>query len=757
MDDQKGKAAAAGSNDTAATRGSLSTEVAVAQPSKDGAPPAREPQRGGDDAGNARDYLCGAGRYRPQWMQAFATPKWYAVILAMLGTCQGAYRMYLTGTLSTIERRFSLSSRQSAFIMIGDDISPILANIALIIFLKRTSKPNWVSAGMFCCFLGTLCNLLPYVVYGPSKRYMTYSSGTKVKQMDFCGSPANSTSAACGDAPWFWGHSVGPVLMMFTGNFLNGLGTTTYYTIGSTYMDDNVEKSYTAAYFGYVMVFRLIGPVLGFALAFLTLRYPEDLAQVCDSSRAAEKSGGERLSQRTTSLKPGDPRWIGAWWFGYIFIALGILMGTIPMFLFPKKMRTGSEKNKEQVGVESSTVKRDISELIKGLGRLTRNPVYMFRMFHSVAAYIATGGYALSFPRYAQHQFAQSASSASLLAGVSNILSHVIGIGLGSMFVHLLKPSPRVVGMENTSAAAFAALSFLGIMTITCSSIHYPLTHDSNDRLTIRNECNEECDCSTSVYHPVCDMATRKQYFSACFAGCPRGLLVNELEALSVFTSWLASLSNAAFIPYPLIYGALTDASCIVWEDRCGERGACWIYDLPKMRYLINGFTTLMLCLSTFFQCVMTYYCKRIKNFHGDDEAAPGEKPKPIDKTGKDSGAKESPKQAPSVKKHGSEAQARENEEPAVEEPEPPAHEPEHSQGSRPGSRKPSVSQGSHPGSRKGSVSQGSRPGSLKGSVSQGSRPGSRKGSINQGSRHGSRKGSVESKDASVPASNVAT
>ncbi|KAH7947785.1 hypothetical protein HPB52_015841 [Rhipicephalus sanguineus] len=713
MDDQKGKAAAAGSNDTAATRGSLSTEVAVAQPSKDGAPPAREPQRGGDDAGNARDYLCGAGRYRPQWMQAFATPKWYAVILAMLGTCQGAYRMYLTGTLSTIERRFSLSSRQSAFIMIGDDISPILANIALIIFLKRTSKPNWVSAGMFCCFLGTLCNLLPYVVYGPSKRYMTYSSGTKVKQMDFCGSPANSTSAACGDAPWFWGHSVGPVLMMFTGNFLNGLGTTTYYTIGSTYMDDNVEKSYTAAYFGYVMVFRLIGPVLGFALAFLTLRYPEDLA-------------------RTTSLKPGDPRWIGAWWFGYIFIALGILMGTIPMFLFPKKMRTGSEKNKEQVGVESSTVKRDISELIKGLGRLTRNPVYMFRMFHSVAAYIATGGYALSFPRYAQHQFAQSASSASLLAGVSNILSHVIGIGLGSMFVHLLKPSPRVVGMENTSAAAFAALSFLGIMTITCSSIHYPLTHDSNDRLTIRNECNEECDCSTSVYHPVCDMATRKQYFSACFAGCPRGLLVNEeygdcrclipepftnftmggvaptrcsqqcrssmflfaainfivhvVQGTTIvgttllllrcieprdkslaFTTYMLTLTLFAFIPYPLIYGALTDASCIVWEDRCGERGACWIYDLPKMRYLINGFTTLMLCLSTFFQCVMTYYCKRIKNFHGDDEAAPGEKPKPIDKTGKDSGAKESPKQAPSVKKHGSEAQARENEEPACE------------------------------------------------------------------------------------------
>ncbi|KAL3204756.1 hypothetical protein MRX96_011730 [Rhipicephalus microplus] len=140
-----------------------------------------------DDAVNARDYLCGAGSFRPRWMQAFSTPKWYAIVLAMLGTCQGAYRMYLTGTLSTIERRFSLSSRQSAFIMIGDDVSPILANIALMAFLGRTSKPNWMSAGMICCFLGTLCNLLPYAVYGPSERYMTYSSSTKVKHTEFCG------------------------------------------------------------------------------------------------------------------------------------------------------------------------------------------------------------------------------------------------------------------------------------------------------------------------------------------------------------------------------------------------------------------------------------------------------------------------------------------------------------------------------------------------------------------------------------------
>ncbi|KAH8021912.1 hypothetical protein HPB51_018761 [Rhipicephalus microplus] len=375
------------------------------------------------------------------------------------------------------------------------------------------------------------------------------------------------------------------------------------------------------------MVFRLIGPVLGFALAFLTLKYPEDLTQ-------------------TTSLKPGDPRWIGAWWFGYIFIALGILMGTILMFLFPNKMHSGSETNKEQVGVGSSTVIKDISELIKRLRRLARNPVYMFRMFHSVVAYIAIGGYALSFPRYAQHQFAQSASDASLLADISNILSHVIGVGLGSMFVHLLKPSPRVVGMENASAAAFAALSFLGIMTITCSSIDFPLTPDSNGSNRAPPPLGYR-----GRYEPSCRFTPENNRWDSTYE---------------------------SFIPYPLMYGALTDASCIIWEDRCGERGGCWIYDLPKMRYLINGFTTFLLCLSTFFQCIMTYYCKRIKNFYGDDEAVPGEKRKPIDKTDKESRINEPINHAPSVRKHGTEAPAREKEERVAEESKPPAHESEH-------------------------------------------------------------------------------
>ncbi|XP_054922161.2 solute carrier organic anion transporter family member 74D-like [Dermacentor andersoni] len=732
MEDGKDQATAAGSSGAAAARGSLSAEVAVAQPSKDDAP-VREPKP--DDADEARDYQCGVGSYRPAWLQRFATPRYYAFILATLGTCQGAYRMYMVSTLTTMEKRFSLSSKQTGFILIGDDVSPILANIVLILFLKRTSKPNWVSAGMMCCFIGTIFNLMPYVVYGPRG---SFTGTSKTKTMDFCGYPDNSTSQAKCEEPSFWGTSAGPIMWFFFGNFLNGLGTTAYYTIGSTYMDDSVEKSHTAAYFGYVMVFRLIGPVLGYFLGFFTLKYPEEVT-------------------KKSHVEPGDPRWIGAWWLGYAFIATAIFLSTIPMILFPKKMHAGSEANREEVAVKTK-LDSDFTELWRGLGRLARNPIYMFRLFHSIAGYIVAGGMSTTVSRYMEKQFAITASFSSLMTGIAGILSNVIGIFLGSAFVHILKPSPRAVGLEMTTVTGFNALLFLLLMGIRCDSISYPLTHAGADGLTILNECNEKCDCPTTVYRPVCDQETQTEYFSACYAGCPPSdanltvfqdcqclspkhpahnynnhtvanrrckpnckcplvlfvalfFLVNVLQGTTIvgttllllrcieprdkslaFNTYMLALTLFAFLPYPAIYGALTDFSCAVWEEKCGETGVCWIYDLDKMRYLITGFSSIMTFVSFFFLCIMTYYCKLIKNFHG--ESAKVDKAGSLYKSDNKYSSvvyKQEPiRPAASSKEASAEAHALDSESPAPDR-EANVHESEPTQSSQQGSRKPSI------------------------------------------------------------------
>lgn len=632
------------------------------------------------DAENDSDYLCGVGSYRPDWLQRFATSKYYALIFGLLGIFQGAYRTYLVGTLSTVERRFSLSSRATGIIMIADDISPVIANILLMVLLRRTSKPNWVSGGMLFSLVGALSSLLPYVVYGPGKHLLVdvaKTSGNATAMMQFCGTSDDEAAAASCEASKEDSSSLGPLVFFFMGNFLNGLGGTAYYVIGTTYMDDNVKKKNSAVYFGSLYTFRLLGPVLGFTLASLSLSYPEEM------------TGDAPVPQ-------GDPRWVGAWWFGYIFIGLGIFISTLPMFLFPKKIRSKSEANKEEAVSKDKSFKAEMREGLEGLGRLARNPVYIYRILGSITTYIALAGYYISFPRYTQHQFSQTASNASLLAGPTYILSNVLGIILGAVFVHKVKPSPRVLGIQTTLMTFLSAIGITGLMTINCGSIQYPVVPDAASGVTIQNQCSDACDCSTRVHRPVCDQATGTQYFSACFAGCPssaynqtefenclclqsepgmnkfaQGSVYNGIceqdcfDAMVIFAGVLfvvqlalgtthvgstlialrsieprdkslsllvvsAVMNLFAFIPYPLIYGALTDASCIVWEDRCGDRGSCWLYDLQKLRYLIHGVTTALILIGCVFTACMAYYCKNIKNFYEDeveDETTGTEKP----------------------------------------------------------------------------------------------------------------------------------
>ena len=58
-------------------------------------------------------------------------------------------------------------------------------------------------------------------------------------------------------------------------------------------------------------------------------------------------------------------------------------------------------------------------------------------------------------------------------------------------------------------------------------------------------------------------------YYCRCIADEQRSL---ALGLQSVFARALGS------IPGPLIFGALFDASCLYWQEECGDRGNCWVY-----------------------------------------------------------------------------------------------------------------------------------------------------------------------------------
>lgn len=72
----------------------------------------------------------------------------------------------------------------------------------------------------------------------------------------------------------------------------------------------------------------------------------------------------------------------------------------------------------------------------------------------------------------------------------------------------------------------------------------------------------------------------------------------------------LMIISLGALIPGPIIYGAIIDSTCLIWEESCGTRGNCWFYHRDNFRFFVNiaavGFTT----IGVLFDCVVCYLGK---------------------------------------------------------------------------------------------------------------------------------------------------
>ena len=79
----------------------------------------------------------------------------------------------------------------------------------------------------------------------------------------------------------------------------------------------------------------------------------------------------------------------------------------------------------------------------------------------------------------------------------------------------------------------------------------------------------------------------------------------------------------SAFIPGPLIYGAVTDAACLIWEEKCGQRGNCWVYDSNKFRNYLHGLTVGLYLTGSIFDIIVVFLSKRIKNLYNDLEVEP--------------------------------------------------------------------------------------------------------------------------------------
>lgn len=81
-------------------------------------------------------------------------------------------------------------------------------------------------------------------------------------------------------------------------------------------------------------------------------------------------------------------------------------------------------------------------------------------------------------------------------------------------------------------------------------------------------------------------------------------------------------MSLLAMLPSPIIFGAIIDKTCILWQEECGETTNCLLYDTIRLREVIMFTTGGIMLVGVLFDCAVCYYSKSLVIFNPEQKAA---------------------------------------------------------------------------------------------------------------------------------------
>uniref|UniRef100_G1T2H6 Solute carrier organic anion transporter family member n=1 Tax=Oryctolagus cuniculus TaxID=9986 RepID=G1T2H6_RABIT len=424
--------------------------------------------------------------------------------------------------LTTLERRFNLQSADVGVIASSFEIG----NLALILFVSyfgaRGHRPRLIGCGGIVMALGALLSALPEFLTHQYK----YEAGDIGR-----GADGRDTCAANGSGE----RGPDPDLVCRTRSVLLGIGATPVQPLGVSYIDDHVRRKDSSLYIGILFTMLVFGPACGFILgSFCTKIYVD--AVFIDTSNL--------------DITPDDPRWIGAWWGGFLLCGALLFFSSLLMFGFPQSLPPHSdpaleseqamlpereyERPKPSNGVLRHPLEPDSSasclQQLRVIPKVTRhllaNPVFTCIVLAACMEIAVVAGFAAFLGKYLEQQFNLTTSSANQLLGMTAIPCACLGIFLGGLLVKKLSLSAlgaiRMAMLVNlVSTACYVSFLFLGCDTGPVAGVTVPYGNNSvpGAALAPYSSCNNKCECQTDSFTPVCG-ADGVTYLSACFAGC---------------------------------------------------------------------------------------------------------------------------------------------------------------------------------------------------------------------------------------------
>ena len=545
---------------------------------------------------SASSPLLGCLGLHPSCLQPLGRAAWFLVFLCGFCMFQAMTQSGLIPVvISSIERRYGLSSKETGTLISFYDATTGIAVVLITHYGHRAHRPLWLARCMVLFAVGCFIFIIPQAI---GRKYIPLGG---VSGDETCPIASGVESEDCSSNEKYL------FSFFIVAQFFMAIGAAPIYTLGVTFLDDNVAPEKGSVYVGIFYMFSCLGPAIGFILggAFLSIWIDPGAS---------------------SSLTPASSGWVGAWWAGFVFSGGMLLLLSPFMAMYPRhlpgthwirKVRGATNDTNENVYVEeakvgsalvveeneqrqtyqsfsSTSISRASSSseantlssssspshhsqnfssqpslsvarsspspssdmlspmntpLFLNIKKLLLNRPYLFLQLGSACEALVVVGIGAFLPKVVQTQFLFSASQASFVSGACVIIGASSGTVIGGIL------SKRWTPLQNARAVAYFSLLALCCSTtvlLHCSSVvlvgvtnPYPFPNNSSI------QCNALCNCSNLVYKPVCT-PSGSTYRSACHAGCASTLPSS-------------SFTNCSCLPSPS--DLVSDGVC---RDGCG-------------------------------------------------------------------------------------------------------------------------------------------------------------------------------------------
>ncbi|XP_002129378.2 solute carrier organic anion transporter family member 2A1 [Ciona intestinalis] len=532
---------------------------------------------------------------------------------------QSALATYNKSVLTSIEKRFGITSSLAGFIAGAFNIGNLLFVVAVSKLSSKYSRPRFIAVGSLIIAVGGLINAVPHFIHGVYKPSATNTT-------------ANADTADCtgssSEYPYLF-------VILVLGQILEGIGATVHIPLGSSYIDDYASTYNSPLYLGTLFVLQNFGAGSGYLMGSWTSNLYVDFEKVQPENYPVSKDD--------------EKRWVGAWWLGFLIIGIFVIFTSIPIFFFPKSMKEQKDKKQKisektpqkdrndtelvtfvagdstvtqpdkidkncedanisqvplligdvdgkapESGLENEVPKPELTmyeDFIQTICRLVKNPLYILVILSYSGLMFVVGSVSAFLPKYLEISYKRTASQANLMFGVAIPAVMTIGLFSGGLLTKKTRWGEKALLRYIVAIGTFSPLLFLPNFFMGCS---FEGCGDTPPGFNVSSEIIEfepiKCDCDFKAKIFVALMATMTLLLSTLVTPIYTVLLrcVDKEDKTTGVALMFLGIRALGLIPAPIITGMVIDGTCLRWSDGCSENRHCLEYDIIPFRTNYN-------------------------------------------------------------------------------------------------------------------------------------------------------------------------